>query len=322
MGEYFLIVLAFWWQWILIIRDPHANMYYLLRSPNNLNHLYVHTPTLMWSDYHWQMLSQHSSFISKCEEKQKVASERKWCSYCFAKIMLVKMIEVIFLPTLLCGCNVIGIIEVFLTKKQMLQLNVQCWWLWRSLVFAQYQALPMHWRKPQTNLRSVESPSQLSCMSKDLPVCSMEKKMLNIWKTIAGKSADQNPAIYFFISIWNIRENFSPRLVAPGRLWSPWEAPSSPHLAPGGCLEGQPPEDRLAMILKKKTFSWSRPSPSFQLIKTWTKSSTVILSNPLSFTTSLQASFTCTYLLSAQGERFCRSCLIFPSTFFQFNCKL
>ena len=104
MGEYFLIVLAFWWQWILIIRDPHANMYYLLRSPNNLNHLYVHTPTLMWSDYHWQMLSQHSSFISKCEEKQKVASERKWCSYCFAKIMLVKMIEVIFLPTLLYGC--------------------------------------------------------------------------------------------------------------------------------------------------------------------------------------------------------------------------
>ena len=153
----------------------------------------------------------------------------------------------------------------------MLQLNVQCWWLWRSLVFAQYQALPMHWRKPQTNLRSVESPSQLSCMSKDLPVCSMEKKMLNIWKTIAGKSADQNPAIYFFISIWNIRENFSPRLVAPGRLWSPWEAPSSPHLAPGGCLEGQPPEDRLAMILKKKTFSWSRQEPSFQLIKTITK---------------------------------------------------
>ena len=104
------------------------------------------------------------------------------------------------------------------------------------------------------------------------------------------------------ISNWNIRENFSPRLVAPGRLWSPWEAPSSPHLAPGGCLEGQPPEDRLAMILKKKTFSWSRQEPSFQLIKTWTKSSTVILSNPLSFTTSLQASFTCTYLLSAQGE--------------------
>ena len=140
VGEYFLIVLAFWWQWILIIRDPHANMYYLLRSPNNLNHLYVHTPTLMWSDYHWQMLSQHSSFISKCEEKQKVASERKWCSICFAEIMLVKMIEVIFLTTLLCGCNVIGIIEVFLTKKQMLQLNVQCWWLWGSLVFAQYQA--------------------------------------------------------------------------------------------------------------------------------------------------------------------------------------
>ena len=107
-----------------------------------------------------------------------------------------------------------------------------------------------------------------------------------------------------FISNWNIRENFSPRLVAPGRLWSLWEAPSSPHLAPGGCLEGQPPEDRLAMIPKKrkKTFRWSRPSPSFQLIKTWTKSSTVILSNPLSFTTSLQASFTCTYLLSAQGE--------------------
>ena len=105
-----------------------------------------------------------------------------------------------------------------------------------------------------------------------------------------------------FISNWNIRENFSPRLVAPGRLWSPWEAPSSPHLAPGGCLEGQPPEDRLAMILKKKSFNWSRQEPSFQLIKTWTKSSTVILSNPLSFTTSLQASFTCTYLLSAQGE--------------------
>ena len=105
-----------------------------------------------------------------------------------------------------------------------------------------------------------------------------------------------------FISNWNIRENFSPRLVAPGMLWSPWEAPSLPHLAPGGCLEGQPPEDRLAMILKKKAFSWSRPSPSFHLIKTWTKSSTVILSNPLSFTTSLQASFTCTYLLSAQGE--------------------
>ena len=105
-----------------------------------------------------------------------------------------------------------------------------------------------------------------------------------------------------FISNWNIRENFSPRLVAPGRLWSPWEAPSLPHLAPGGCLEGQPPEDRLTMILKKKTFRWSRPSPSFQLITTWTKSSTVILSNPLSFTTSLQASFTCTFLLSAQGE--------------------
>ena len=118
VGEYFLIVLAFWWQWILIIRDPHANMYYLLRSPNNLNHLYVHTPTLMWSDYHWQMLSQHSSFISKCEEKQKVASERKWCSICFAEIMLVKMIEVIFLTTLLCGCNVIGKIEVFLTKNK------------------------------------------------------------------------------------------------------------------------------------------------------------------------------------------------------------
>ena len=85
------------------------------------------------------------------------------------------------------------------------------------------------------------------------------------------------------ISNWNIRENFSPRLVAPGRLWSPWEAPSSPHLAPGGCLEGQPPEDRLAMILKKKNFqliktrakfsadqdhhqvfSWSKPGPNLQ----------------------------------------------------------
>ena len=196
MGEYFLIVLAFWWQWILIIRDPHANMYYLLRLPNNLNHLYVHTPTLMWSDYHWQMLSQHSSFISKCEEKQKVASERKWCSNCFAKIMLVKMIEVIFLPTLLCGCYDWNNRSIF-DKIQMLQLNVQCWWIWGSLVFAQYQTFT----KTTNKFKVRWFPSQRSCLSKVLPVCSREKKMLNIWKTIAGTSADLNPTIYYSFPI-------------------------------------------------------------------------------------------------------------------------
>ena len=137
------------------------------------------------------------------------------------------------------------------------------------------------------------------------------------------------------ISNWNIRENFSPRLVAPGRLWSPWEAPSSPHLAPGDYLEGQPPEDRLAMILKKKTFSWSRQEPSFQLIKTITKFSadqnldqifnSDLVQSPLFHNVPAGKLHLHILTISPRGvyqKLFCRSCLIFPSTFFQFNCKL
>ena len=135
--------------------------------------------------------------------------------------------------------------------------------------------------------------------------------MLNIWKTIAGTSADKiRPFIFLFpfeisektlVLGLLLQEGFDlPEKLLLCLIWHQVTTLRGNLLRTGWRWSSR--KKLSADQDKSQVFSWSRPSPSFQLIKTWTKSSTVILSNPLSFTTSLQASFTCTYLLSAQGE--------------------